>query len=68
MSGLPWLAIAPLLVLSGGAVLLMVLVSIRRSLGVAWLTTVATALVAVLSCIPALEATPAQITPLLTAD
>jgi NADH-quinone oxidoreductase subunit N len=68
VSGINWLAVAPLLVLSAGAVVLMVLVSIRRSLNTAWLTAVITALAAALSCIPASDAIPEQVTPLLMAD
>jgi NADH-quinone oxidoreductase subunit N len=59
---------SPLLVLSGGAVLLMVLVSLYRSTTAAWLVALSTALAAALSCIPASQSVPAPLTPLLMAD
>ena len=68
MSGLNWLAVAPLLVLSGGALLLMLLVSIRRGVTGAWLTALLTLLIAAISCIPAGRAIPVDVTPLLLAD
>lgn len=68
MSDIRWLAMAPLLVLSVGALLLMVQVSIRRGVTGAWITAMVTMLGAALSCIPASQATPVPITPLLMAD
>ena len=50
MSSIDWLALAPLLVLSGGAVFMMILVSITRNLGSAWLVALATTLGAALAC------------------
>lgn len=68
MSDLNWLAMAPLLVLSGGAVILMLVVSVRRSSNLAWLLAMATTLAAVVASIAARNAIPAQVTPLLLAD
>jgi NADH-quinone oxidoreductase subunit N len=68
MTAANWLATAPLLVLSGGAVLLMVLVSIRRGVGLACLVAALSSLGAALSCIPASRAVSQQVTPLLLAD
>ena len=68
MSSIDWLALAPLLVLSGGAVFMMILVSITRNLGSAWLVALATTLGAALACIPAAEAISGNVTPLLKAD
>ncbi len=68
MSGVNWLAVAPLLVLSGGAVLLMLVVSVRRSTQVACVTTTMILAAALLSCLWAWRAIPAAVTPLLLAD
>jgi NADH-quinone oxidoreductase subunit N len=68
MSDLNWLAIAPMLVLSGGAVILMLVVSVRRIPDAAWLISVVTSLTATLSCIAARGAVPEEVTPLLLAD
>ena len=68
MSDIHWLAMSPLLVLSGGALLLMVQVSIRRGVNGAWITAMATTLGAALACIPASQAAPTPVTPLLMAD
>ncbi len=68
MSGINWLAIAPMLVLSGGAVVVMLLVSVRRVPGITWLMTVITTLLATLSCIAARDAADVAVTPLLMAD
>jgi NADH-quinone oxidoreductase subunit N len=68
MSAIQWLPMAPLLVLSGGALLLMMQVSIRRGVTGAWITCMATTLAAALSCIPASQGPPTSITPLLMAD
>ncbi|MDJ0877468.1 MAG: NADH-quinone oxidoreductase subunit N [Halieaceae bacterium] len=68
MSGVNWWAIAPLLVLSGGAVLLMLLVAARRDTPLSWITTALILAAAALSCLPAREAIPQAVTPLLMAD
>ncbi len=68
MSGVNWWAIAPLLVLSGGAVLLMLVVSARRDTRVAWMTTALILAAALLSCLWARTAIPQAVTPLLLAD
>ncbi|MEE4192168.1 MAG: NADH-quinone oxidoreductase subunit N [Halieaceae bacterium] len=68
MSGVNWWSIAPLLVLSGGAVLLMLVVSARRDTGLAWITTVLVLAAAALSCLGARQAIPQAVTPLLLAD
>jgi NADH-quinone oxidoreductase subunit N len=63
-----WLSVAPLLVLSGGAVLLMLLVSVKRLTDIAWFVAVATLAAATLSCLAAGKAVPETVTPLLLAD
>ena len=63
-----WLASAPLLVLSAGAVVLMLAISVHRSITVAWTITAATMALAVLACIEARSAIPLAVTPLLMAD
>jgi NADH-quinone oxidoreductase subunit N len=61
-------ALSPLLVLSGGAVVLMLQIAFWRRVGVtAILTTLVLAFAAV-SCIHAGQITPQQVTPLLLAD
>lgn len=62
------LALAPLLVLSAGIVVLMLQIAVRRHLAWAYGVTLATFVLAGLSCWPALQAPPLQITPLLLAD
>ena len=65
---LDWQAMSPLLVLAGGAVLLMLVISVKRQLDLVWAVSVATLAAATLSCLYAANAVPQALTPLLLAD
>ena len=68
MSGPDFLAIAPLLVLSGGATLLMLQIAFLRSVSLSATVAALTLVMAALACIPASDLAPLQVTPLLVMD
>jgi NADH-quinone oxidoreductase subunit N len=68
MTALDFQALSPLLILSGGAVVLMLQIAFWRSVGLTTMLTTLTLLLAALSCIHAGQTLPQQVTPLLLAD
>ena len=68
MSGPDFLAIAPLLALSGGATLLMLQIAFLRSVSLSATVAALTLVMSALACIPASDLAPLQVTPLLVMD
>ncbi len=68
MNAVDFQALLPLLVLSGGATVLMLQLSFLRSIRLTGTLTTATLVLAALSCKYAVQVTPESITPLLMAD
>ncbi len=68
MNATDFQALLPLLVLSGGAILIMLQIAFRRSITLTSAITVLTFLAAAISCIPAADVAPRLVTPLLQAD
>ena len=68
MSAADFQALLPLLVLAGGATMLMLQIAFLRSLSLTAALTVLTLGLAALSCVYAGKTTPVQVTPLLMAD
>jgi NADH-quinone oxidoreductase subunit N len=68
MNSLHFLALLPLLILTGGATLLMLQIAFLRNVSTSAAVATATLLAAALSCIPAAEPAPIAVTPLLQVD
>ena len=68
MTALDWLALAPHVALLAGALIIVLVVSFRRSHGGALAMTAAAFAIAFLALFPALEAAPREVTPLFVFD
>lgn len=61
-------ALLPMVVLSAGAIILMMQIAFKRHAGLSWVITCLTLLLTALAIIPAADIAPQQITPILAAD